>query len=169
MKINLNLTGKGGISILDACNQILIIVVTVLLGYVAIKFFSPQQIIPEPVAKQAVADQEIFVTDIAAMKVRSFRVYEQSIKARNLFEPLRSDDLKLDPRVMQKALPALHKRIKLIGILIDSDPKAIVEDLKEKQIHFLSKGESIGTVLLEDIQEDKVIFKYDNEKIEMAL
>jgi len=168
MKINLNLTGKGDISILDACNQLLIIVIIVLMGYVAIKVFSPQQTLLEPIAAQEAVDREVSGMDIAAVSVKSFRIYEESIQARDLFEPLQSN-LKLDPRVMQKALPALHQRIKLIGILIDSDPKAIVEDLKEKQTHFLSKGESIGTVLLEDIQEDKVIFKYDNEKIEMAL
>lgn len=168
MKMNFNLTKKGGVSVLDTGNQILIIVIAVLLGYVAIKFFSPQQTIPEPVSAQAVTEQEIPATDIANMQVKSFEAYEEGITARNLFEPLRSDDLKLDPRVMRKALPALHKRIKLIGILIDSDSKAIVEDLKEKQTHFLSKGESLGSAVLEDIQEDKVLFRYANEIIEMT-
>ena len=168
MTMKFNLTKKDGVSILDLGNQVLIIVIAVLLGYVAIKFFSPQQTISEPVSAQAVIEQEISVTDITAMKVRSFEVYEQSINERNLFEPLRSGNLKADPRVMQKALPALHKRIKLIGILIDSDSKAIVEDLKEKQTHFLSKGESLGSAVLEDIQEDKVLFKYANEIIEMT-
>ena len=168
MTMKFNLTKKDGVSVLDTSNQILIIVIAVLMGYVAIKFFSPQQTISEPVSAQAVIEQEIPATDIANMQVKSFGAYEEGIKARNLFEPLRSGNLKADPRVMQKALPALHKRIKLIGILIDSDSKAIVEDLKEKQTHFLSKGESLGSAVLEDIQEDKVLFKYANEIIEMT-
>ena len=57
MKMDFKLTGKRGISILDAGNQLLIIVVAVLLGYVAVKFFLPQQIVTESVAKQAAADQ----------------------------------------------------------------------------------------------------------------
>jgi len=167
MKMDLNLTGKRSISILDTGNQLLIIAVAVLLGYVAIKFFSPQQTISEPPSLQAVIDQEISATDITTMQVKSFVVYEEGIKARNLFEPLQNG-LKPDSRILQKALPALHKRIKLIGILMDSDSKAIVEDLKEKQTHFLSKGESLGSAVLEDIQEDKVLFKYANEIIEMT-
>jgi len=168
MNIDLNLKRKDGISILDAGNQILIIVVVGLLGYVTIKYFAPQQTLIDPALKQSVGDQQISAQDIVVLAAKPFEIYEKGIKARGLFDPLQSG-LKPDPRVLQKALPALHKRIRLIGILMDSDSKAIVEDLKEKQTHFLSKGESIGAVILEDIQEDKVIFQYHNERIEMAL
>jgi len=167
MIMNFSLVKKDGNSILDTGNQILIIAVAFLLGYVVIKFFSPQQTILEPILAQAHIKQEILEIDFEKVQVNSFGVYEKGIKERNLFKSLQSD-LKPDPRVMQKALPALHKRIKLIGILIDSDSKAIVEDLKEKQTHFLSKGESLGSAVLEDILEDKVLFKYANEIIEMA-
>jgi hypothetical protein len=159
--------GNGGRSNLDAVNQILIVVVAGLLGYVAIKLSLPPQGVADPVSERVEMDQDIAGFDIASKDVGSFRVYEESIKAKNLFEPL-ANDLQPDPKVLQKALPALHQRIKLIGILMDADSKAIVEDLKENQTHFLSKGESLGGVYLEDIREDKVIFKYDNERVEMA-
>lgn len=168
MRRNYNSEKRGSASILDAGNQILIIVVAGLLGYVVIKFFSPQQVLLDSTLERSAGDQEIAARDIAASAVKPFKIYEKGIKARGLFEPLKSS-LKPDLRALQKALPALHKRIRLIGILMDSDPKAIVEDLKEKQTHFLSKGENLGAVFLEDIREDKVIFKYDNERIEMAL
>jgi len=109
------------------------------------------------------ADYEIRVIP----KPRPFSVYQGQIGKRDLFQSLR-DRLKPEDKVMEKALPALHQRIKLIGILLDQDSKAIVEDLKEKQIHFLSAGEKIGTALLENIQEDKVIFQYNNQRVEMT-
>jgi len=167
MKVDLNLPGKRGTPILDTGNQLLIIVIAVLVGYVAINFSSLQRSILEPISTQVMIEEEIPAANIATMQIKSFEVYEKGIKARNLFATLQSD-LKPDTRILQKALPALHKRIKLIGILIDSDSKAIVEDLKEKQTQFLSKGESLGSAVLEDIREDKVLFKYANEIIEMT-
>ena len=89
-------------------------------------------------------------------------------KARNLFQPL-GNKIETGTPALKKAIPALHKRIKLIGILLDDDSKAIVEDLQEKQTHFLSQGESIGTIQLEAIREDKVIFDDNGKKIELTL
>ena len=97
----------------------------------------------------------------------SLKLYEDGIKARDLFQSL-LDDLKHESMALSKTHPALHERIKIVGILIDGDSKAIVEDLKEKQVHFLSKGERVGPIVLEDIQENKVTFSYDNKRVEMA-
>jgi len=121
----------------------------------------------DPDSHREASDGEASLPELVLFKTRPFEVYAKGIETRDLFQSLR-DKLKPDAKVMEKALPALHKRIKLIGILLDQDSKAIVEDLKEKQTHFLSRGESVGTAFLEDIQEDKVIFMYNNERIEMA-
>ena len=74
----------------------------------------------------------------------------------------------MDKPVLQKAIPLLKERVKLIGILMDGDSKAIVEDIDKQRVHFLSRGESFGAALLKDIRKDKVIFEYDNKLIEMT-
>lgn len=112
-------------------------------------------------------DEKPFPIDITMFKPKPFEMYAKGFAARDLFQSLR-EKLETDTQAIQKALPALHKRIKLIGILLDGDSKAIVENLEERQTHFLSKGESIGTVFLEDIREDRVVFTYNNERIEMS-
>ena len=153
---------------LDAGNRLLFILILGLFAHALVKYFSvDQNVIPVVDGRDASAE-EIALPALITGEPKRADVYVQRIGERDLFQSLRE---RLKPEGMQaieKALPALHQRIKLIGILVDGDSKAIVEDLKEKQTHFLSKGESIGTAFLEDIQEDKVIFMYNDERDEMA-
>ncbi len=110
----------------------------------------------------------VFPEKFMPFKPEPFGIYAEGIQKRDLFQ-LIEDGSDTNTAALRKALPALQKRIKLLGILMDGDSKAIVEDIKEQKVHFLSKGERVGAVLLEDIQKDKAIFLYNNERIEMDL
>ena len=108
------------------------------------------------------------IDKVAAFKAKPLSIYVNGINKRDLFMPA---DVPPEPEntMLPVAIPALEKKIKLIGIMVDKDSKAIVEDLQNKQTHFLSRGDSIGTVLLEEIREDKVIFMYNNKRFELSL
>lgn len=112
--------------------------------------------------------KSVFSMALMPFKPEPYAVYEKEIRGRDLFG-LFGNESRANGSILQKALPVLQKRIRLIGILLDGNSKAIVEDLNKKQVHFLSKGESIGAVSLKDIRRDKVIFKYNNELIEIEL
>ena len=51
---------------------------------------------------------------------------------------------------------------------MDKEPRVIVEDLKEKQTVFMSKGDKLGEYILEEILADKLIFLYNGEKVELV-
>lgn len=98
----------------------------------------------------------------------AFEEYSRKIQEKGLFSPF-PDKLSTDALSFRKTLPVLHERIRLIGILLDGDSKAVVEDLQDRQTRILSMGESIGAAFLKDIHEDRVIFVYNDEQVEMAL
>jgi len=112
--------------------------------------------------------EKVFREEFLPFDPQPFEVYAKRARERDLFL-MAKHEIKTNIPVSLGARPVLQKRIKLIGILLDGDSKAIVEDVQEKQVHFLSMGESVGTVLLEDIRRDKVIFVYNNERVEMSL
>ena len=55
-----------------------------------------------------------------------------------------------------------------MGIILDSDPKVIIEDIKSKESFIISKGEEIGGAILSEVYEDKAIFLSGNETVELA-
>ena len=62
----------------------------------------------------------------------------------------------------------LSKTLRLVGIVLDAQPKAIIERIAQKETVFLSKGETVEGAVLEDILEDKVILSYQDEKVELT-
>ena len=158
---------KSNVYFLEVGNRLLIVVIIGLLGHGLLKYFSVDQNTSKIFSDSRVSLQAASSDEVMLFNPKPFVLYAQRIQGRDIFKPLR-ETLKPDRKALEKALPALHKRVKLIGILLDQDSKAIVLDLKENQTHFLSKGESIGMAFLEDIQEDKVIFMYNNQRVEMA-
>ena len=62
----------------------------------------------------------------------------------------------------------LAKTLKVVGILLDAEPKAIIEDMVMKQTFFVSPGESIGNAVVSEIRQDKVILIFGQEKVELV-
>ena len=138
------------------------------MGYILFKYVSPPAGGEIPGEDEGIPASDPPKNILTAFQSKPFSVYEEGINKRNLFQPA-GEPSGLGQDKAPSPPPDLGSKIRLIGILMDKDPKAIVEDLQDQQTHFLSRGEAIGTILLEDIQADKVIFVYDNQRIEMAL
>ena len=62
----------------------------------------------------------------------------------------------------------LTQSYKLVGIILDQSPQAIIEDIKNKQTLFLFKGEEIGGAILEKIEEGRVILLRNNQRVELT-
>lgn len=93
-------------------------------------------------------------------------LYLKAVRGRDIFvkQPLRS----------QEAAPGiiaadLIKDMNLVGILSGVDPQAIIEDKKSQKTYYLRKGQLIGELKIEDIQEGKVIISHNGEKYELSL
>ncbi|MCX5697848.1 MAG: hypothetical protein NTU54_07795 [Candidatus Omnitrophica bacterium] len=63
----------------------------------------------------------------------------------------------------------LIKDMSLVGIISGVDPQVIIEDKKMQKTYYLKKGQSIGELQIEDIQEGKIIISHNGEKFELYL
>jgi hypothetical protein len=158
---------KEKADVLDTGNRLLVLAIICSLGYGMVRYFADDPVAGVSRQGQDTAGGEAPPPVIKIVEPKPFQIYEEAVNRRDLFQPF-AERFQADTAVLEKAMPALHQCIKVIGILKDKDSKAIVEDLNDQQTHFLSKGESIGTARLEDIEEDKVIFIYNNERVEMS-
>lgn len=158
---------SGKLQFFDYINRGLVIFIVGLLGNMVLRYYpSPKYLGSLPDDKKAKAIKAFSVRSITN-EVKPFSVYGEGIRKRNFFHSA-TKIISTDSKTLKRPLPSLHKRIRLLGILYDKDSRAIIEDLKERQVHFLSEGESLASALLEDIKEDKVVFLYNNERVEMA-
>jgi len=149
-------------------NMSVLVLIVVLAGNVVRKYCfvdGKEEVI---IAGYAQDEDVPILADDVVFKARPLSSYVEGIAERNVFEEIHLE-VAQENKMLPVAIPALEKKIKLIGILVDKDSKAIVEDLQEQQTHFLSRGDAIGSVLLEEVREDKVIFMYHNKRFEMSL
>ncbi len=61
------------------------------------------------------------------------------------------------------------KDINLIGIIAGNDPQAIIEDKKTEKTYYVSKGQLIGDLLVEEILDGKIILNLKGQKFELYL
>ena len=104
---------------------------------------------------------------VRAIETRSFESYQQTMEGRDVFQAPWEKPVQAAPAPGASAVE-LSKQLKLVGILMDKDPKAIVEDLGAQQTFFVSPGERIGNAIVEEIREDKVILIFGQEKVELV-
>ncbi len=161
--------GKGfHVDILSLVNGLLLLAALGVLSFLIGKFFifnnKPMIITEEQVESPVKKNTE---AQPLTKSSADFDTYKNQIGQRDIFQlPWEREVI---PETADTNLTQdLSQQIKVIGILLDNDPKAIVEDITGQQTLFMSKGEHIGNAVLEDIQEDKVIFMYNNKKVELA-
>lgn len=93
--------------------------------------------------------------------------YGQVIGKRNLFRaglPAKGGS--------QTDAPAIEDRLKdfaLLGIVSGTTPQAIVEDKEGQKTYFLTEGEALGEMRIEQILEEKVTMSYEGELYELVL
>lgn len=156
---------KVKVDLLDLANTILIIGsigVFVFTGYKAYIFNEKGMPLPG-VVERGVLGKKAF--DIIEDK-KTISYYEGVVRNRNIFQALWDQDKE---ETVQKAekIEELNKTIKLMGVLLDDDPTAIIEDIKKQKTLFMSIGDQINGAVLFQIQEGKVIFLQNSDSIEI--
>lgn len=104
---------------------------------------------------------------VGAIEVRPFDVYKPAMEGRDIFQAPWEKPAQ-EVSAPNASAAELAKQLKLVGILLDKDPKAIVEDQGTKQTFFVSPGEQIGNAVVGEIRPDKVILIFGQEKVELV-
>ena len=98
---------------------------------------------------------------------RSWDEYQNQIQKRDLFKA--SLEEKKNSQAQSGAyLSELTKDLKLVGILLDQHPQAMIKDLKTNQTMFLNQGQQIDGATVADILEGKVILNYQDQRVELV-
>lgn len=66
-----------------------------------------------------------------------------------------------------KTIMEFTQTVRLVGIISDNNPRAVVEDLVTRETLFITVGDQIKGATLDQIFGDKVIFKVGNEQVEL--
>jgi hypothetical protein len=103
---------------------------------------------------------------------KPFSEYTSILNQRDIFaSPFQ---LASGPQTTMSALVAaapsvdLAQNYKVVGIMMDDYPEAVIEDIRNQQTLFLSKGDPLEGGTLEDIQEGKVIVSFNNQRLELV-
>jgi len=160
---------EGGIAFLNHFNRILVVLCVGLLAYIGVNYSQLDEgrgILP---IKKFKVEKDAFAEEIALLsRSRSFDVYQEAIEERDVFQLPWEKPVDSVSEGPGDFAPDFTNRLKLVGIMLDKDPKAIIEDKKINQTLFLSVGDKINGAAVLEIQENKVILDFDGQKIELG-
>ena len=101
---------------------------------------------------------------------KSFGDYETDLSQRDLFDryqaqavvPEGSTEVSVTPQSVNDLA-----NLQLIGVWVDKAPQAVLQDTQTKETFFLIKGDAFKNAVVDDVQEGKVTFDYQNQKIDI--
>ncbi len=115
-----------------------------------------------------VTDEEsedvLVVENSILSNVKPFEYYEGRFKERNVFE-MDVEKPEVQKLVTKDSELNLDQQLIIVGMIVDKDPKVIIENTQTHQTFFVSEGEFIGDALIEEIRQDKVTLNINNKKL----
>lgn len=105
------------------------------------------------------------INDADQVKGDSYKKYLQAIINRKLFAAL-AIEKKVEVEVSDVDV---NKRFNLVGVIDGDIPQAVIEDKDTQKTHYMSKGQSLSGVVIEEISERKVILDYKGKKVALML
>lgn len=111
--------------------------------------------------------QERIADSIAETKkqTKPFSFYQDAVKGRAIFGASAQDSEKPASAVNLD----INKDINLVGIITGDNPQAVIEDKKTNRTYYISKGQFIGDIRIQDIREGKIIIEYRGQQFELYL
>jgi len=150
---------------LKALNKFLLVISILLLGYSVMDFALNRPDIREVRTKSRHVREEGEAGSMVS-ETRPFLHYLEMVQRRNIFSPIALKQVE-KPEVKEKQLQEMVSDLDLVGISLDDEPMAMIENKKEEKTFFLKKGDKIGEFEIEEIQENKVILNFKGNKIEL--
>ncbi|MDP2939552.1 MAG: hypothetical protein Q8O13_05715 [Candidatus Omnitrophota bacterium] len=147
---------------------ILFLVIGFLLSSIIFQFFFSQEERQGKSTQPAESNLAALKKDSGLSEPVPLDYYSKQIAKRDIFKSPLEKEQPSDQTSVNATLQELIANLRLTGIILDKQPQAIIEDTKTKKTYFLNKGDYIGDIKVEEIQESKVILIYQEEKIELV-
>ena len=161
-------TGKP-IDPLALAIRILVVMAGFILIFVVAKYGKTKPPAEQPAFLGSAVADKVPAPEVSrpSFDIHPFDAYKKTMEGRDIFQsPWEKPVAAVSASNASAA--ELVKQLKLVGILLDKDPKAIVEDLGTRQTFFVSPGEKIGSAIVSEVREDKVILIFGQEKVELV-
>ncbi|OGX44957.1 MAG: hypothetical protein A3G38_01770 [Omnitrophica WOR_2 bacterium RIFCSPLOWO2_12_FULL_51_8] len=100
---------------------------------------------------------------------RPLDYYLQQIRGRQIFANELARQQQTEARPASAAGADLIKDINLVGIISGDPSQVAIEDIKSRRTYYLTKGQSVGELTIDEIKEGKVIIDYKGQKFELYL
>lgn len=157
-----------GIDVLQWANKFLVVLCLGITIYlVADHFKEGKQNVLIPEERKKVEEAFPQIIERARIEVKPFEVYKDTISQRDVFlAPWEKGEIPTGGA--GESAQEFKRQYKLVGIVMDQQPKAILEDSKTQISLFVIRGEKIGEGVVEEIQEGKVVVLLGGEKIEFT-
>lgn len=164
------------VDFLNGAFRVFVGVAVVLSGYIGYNFFIfKDRDVVEPLEAAQENGTGGVTDDLTLSEGEPFSAYAEIFQERDIFGGV---SMKGRPQVTagpSETVPSavdvaqeFKQNFKLVGIVLDQDPKAVIEDLKNQQTLFLSRGEKIGEGELTDIQAGKIVLQIRGQTIELT-
>lgn len=158
---------KHSVDFFPMINYILIIVVVAVIAYFIKSIFVDRPL-----------NEQIPAIDLSNVKVaqdkdtfterKPYGFYEQRIAQRNIFLNPWEEATEGELTGEIEDVSAIQRNYTILGVVVDNDPKVILENKITKETVFLSVGEKIGQAILSEVYENKIIFIDGEDKIELS-
>ena len=110
---------------------------------------------------------------VSSVSQQPLEYYLEEIGNRNLFKSVILDDTKTahqaQPDPTKVKIDELTKSLALKGIIAGNVPQAVIEDTKAGKTYFVIKQDKIGDASVDDIKDDRVKLRLDNQTFELVL
>ncbi len=150
---------------LKVLNRLFLVVSICLLSFSVIDFVLNRTNV-EDVRKEGKYDKKDDKEVSVLYEKRPFLHYLEMVQRRNIFSPIELKQ-KEDPKVQEKQLQKMASTLGLVGISLDNEPMAMIEDKTAVKTYFLKKGDKIGEFKIEDIYENKVVLSFEGNTVEL--
>lgn len=105
-----------------------------------------------------------------AVDVKTFEYYSGLLAGHEIFGRLAvTEHEAASPGSTRAKAADLVGNLTLMGIVSGDQPQVILEDRKSQKTYYLSKGQSVGEVRIDDIKEGKVIVSCNGERFELYI
>ncbi len=172
VKRNLGKLKKGaGDESLKPAISVLSLIAVALMGYLLFEFFFNRPDISW-IEERPSLERQAYVPARKSPTQRTILSYLAMVQRRNVFSPFIVVDTRVEEEEeeredLREAAKKLAAKLKLVGILLSPQPRAMVEDLETNETFFLKEGDIVNQLKIKEILSDRIILDYQGETIEM--
>lgn len=99
-------------------------------------------------------------------EIKPFEYYQEGLSGRKIFGTIETQE---STGPISAAGVDIAKDIGLVGIIMGENPQAIIEDKKAAKTYYVTKGQFVQDMQIDEIQEGKIIINYKGQRYELYL